>query len=83
MAHNGKALGSLAMLKQKIILHGGVITAMAKLPSFESYPGNPPNILYNDEVPAKKELELLAVFCYGFADSTTEPGAGYWLCKNR
>jgi hypothetical protein len=45
MAHNGNAFGSLAMLKQKIILHGGVFTAMAKLPAFESYPGKPPKTL--------------------------------------
>jgi hypothetical protein len=83
MAHNGNAFGSLAMLKQKIILHGGVFTAMAKLPTFELYPGNPPKSLYDEEVPANELVELHAVFCYGFADSATTPGAGYWLCKNR
>jgi hypothetical protein len=83
MAHNGNAFGSLAMIKQKIMLHGGVITAMAKLPAFESYPGTPPQTLYDEEVPANENVELHAVFCYGFADSATTPGAGYWLCKNR
>lgn len=82
MAHNGNAFGSLAMLKQKIILHGGVITAMAKLQAFESYPGTPPKTLYDEEVPDDGDVDLHAAFCYGFADSATIPGAGYWLCKN-
>jgi hypothetical protein len=82
MAHDGSAFGTLAMLKQKIILHGGVITALANSPAYESYPGTPPKWLFDEEVPAGV-LDLQAVYCYGFADSTTTPGAGYWLCKNR
>jgi hypothetical protein len=81
MAYSGAALGTLARVKAAIISQGGVLTAMANLPGFGDYPGTPTKLLYNQEGPSEPDWH--AVFCYGFADSATTPGAGYWICKNR
>lgn len=82
MAYSGGALGTLAKVKAAIMMQGGVLTAMDNLPGFADYPGTPARPLYNQERPSDVKPDWHAVFCYGFADSATTPGAGYWICKN-
>jgi hypothetical protein len=83
MANNKRALGEVARVKQAIMLYGGVVTALAKLPSFEDL--NATSYLYDVEIPEEDKcaVELHAVFCYGWSDATDDMGGGWWLCKNR
>jgi hypothetical protein len=70
-------------VKQQIMLHGGVLTSMAKLPSFEAYTASAGNPVYNEDVKATDKPEWHAVYCYGWEDDVNDMGGGWWQCKNR
>jgi hypothetical protein len=82
MANDGSALGSVARIKQQIVLRGGVLTSLAILPTFEAYIGAAASRIVDGEVP-QDDTRWHAVFCYGYADDPRNNGEGYWLCKNR
>jgi hypothetical protein len=80
MAYDGSALDTVAKMKQAIMLNGGVLTALARLPAFDNLNCTTP---YDAEAPADEPLDWHAVFCYGWADALNKTGEGYWICKNR
>lgn len=82
MAYDGSALGNMAQVKEQIMLHGGVMTAMAVTPEFYSYTGLAPAEVFDGEIPEGAQPEWHAVFCFGWADVPEQAGEGYWMCKN-
>jgi hypothetical protein len=83
LAYDGNALGTIARVKQQIMLHGGVLTSLAKLQSLEDYPAFSADQVYDVVVKATDQPQWHAVFCYGWADAANNTWEGWWLCKNR
>jgi hypothetical protein len=81
MANDGSALGSLARIKQQIILDGGVLTSLGISPAFESYTAT--SRVIDGDIPENEVPNWHAVFCYGYTDNPRGIGEGHWLCKNR
>jgi hypothetical protein len=70
MAYRGSALGSLAQIKERIMLNGGVLTSIAMAigpgKAFRVYDGRANRGMYDPRDIADNEpVELHALFCYG------------------
>jgi hypothetical protein len=90
VADAGSALTTMAKVKEQIMLTGGVMTSMAMSPTvfdrFVKYKTGA-NAAFTTSEDATKlgpsSSIMHAVFCYGWWDSPSSLGDGYWLCKNR
>jgi hypothetical protein len=90
MAYEGNALDTMAKVKEQIMLNGGVITSMAMGPqAFQDFINNRTGVNAAFSVAealrttAPGNVEMHAVFCYGWWDHPRNIEEGYWLCKNR
>jgi hypothetical protein len=89
MAYEGSALTSMAMIKERIMLSGGVITSIAMsgatFAQFESYKPSNDDVFKTtaESEDASRIATMHAVFCYGWWDNPRSTTDGYWLCKNR
>jgi hypothetical protein len=90
LANDANALGSMAEVKERIMLSGGVIASMAMssdtFQQFEAYGTKGDAVFAPNEDLAGAPLSSLtmhAVFCYGWSDNPRSVEDGWWLCKNR
>uniref|UniRef100_A0A383V630 Peptidase C1A papain C-terminal domain-containing protein n=1 Tax=Tetradesmus obliquus TaxID=3088 RepID=A0A383V630_TETOB len=86
VAYNGNALSSMAMVKEQIMLNGGVFTSMAlsgaDFVRFVDYKTAASGVFTAAQsIPAGAD-QMHAVFCYGWWDNPRSESDGYWLCKN-
>ncbi|WIA18237.1 hypothetical protein OEZ85_009706 [Tetradesmus obliquus] len=86
-AYDANALDSMAKVKQRIMLSGGVIASMAMsvdnaLGQFRAYGAAGDAVFAPNEDLASAEWTMHAIFCYGWRDNTSNAGDGWWLCKN-
>jgi hypothetical protein len=74
--------GDDVLVKQAIMLYGGVMTSLASLPNvFQSL--NYTNYKYDASPSEAESYDMHAVFCYGWWNNPSQSGDGWWLCKNR
>lgn len=88
MVYNGNALSSMALVKEQIMLNGGVFTSMALGESdflrFVDFKAAADGVFTAaQDIPTGANGRMHAVFCYGWWDSPRSVSDGYWLCKNR
>jgi hypothetical protein len=88
VAYRSNALSSMAMVKEQIMLNGGVFTSMALSPAdflrFVDYkPAATGVFTAAQPLAAGAEPKMHAVFRYGWWDNPRNESDGYWLCKNR
>jgi hypothetical protein len=91
MAYDANSLTSMAMVKERIMLSGGVLTPLAMSASdfkqFEEYSASSSSTFTTSEaLSADRASDVTmwhAVFCYGWWDNPRKTNDGYWLCKNR
>ncbi|WIA14333.1 hypothetical protein OEZ85_002863 [Tetradesmus obliquus] len=89
VAGAGSALTTMARVKEQIMLTGGVFTSTAMSPTaFSSFLANKTaasGIFTTSEDASRLDpatITMHAVFCYGWWDSPSTLGDGYWICKN-
>lgn len=87
MVYNGNALSSMALVKEQIMLNGGVFTSMAlgetDFLRFVDYKAAGDGVFTAaQDIPTGANGRMHAVFCYGWWDSPRSVSDGYWLCKN-
>jgi hypothetical protein len=89
-SNGGNALGSMAKVKERIMLSGGVMTSIAM--TDETYKQlqmyKPPSKTDAFTAPqigadARSITTMHAIFCYGWWDNPRNVEDGYWICKNR
>ncbi|WIA16006.1 hypothetical protein OEZ85_012739 [Tetradesmus obliquus] len=89
VSYNAAPLTTMAMVKERIMLSGGVMTSMAMTNDtyrqFEEYNSK----LKKDIITAPQQgadedsiAARHAVFCYGWEDNPQNNEDGYWRCKN-
>jgi hypothetical protein len=88
VANDANALGTLAKVKERIILSGGVIASMAMsrrtFNQFLTFQGPETRIFTaNESLISSTDVVMHAIFCYGWWDNPTNLEDGWWLCKNR
>ncbi|WIA18232.1 hypothetical protein OEZ85_009701 [Tetradesmus obliquus] len=85
-AYNANALNTMAKVKERIMLSGGVIASMAMsdaaFQQFQAYGVAGDAVYAPPDDPASAVSVMHAVFCYGWWDNATNTADGYWLCKN-
>jgi hypothetical protein len=85
-ANDANALDSMAKLKERIMLSGGVIASMAmsdiEFQRFLAY-GAAGGVYSPTEDLSGEDPVMHAVFCYGWWDNPQNVTDGWWLCKNR
>uniref|UniRef100_A0A383VL10 Uncharacterized protein n=1 Tax=Tetradesmus obliquus TaxID=3088 RepID=A0A383VL10_TETOB len=85
-AYAGSALGTMAQVKERIMLSGGVVASMAMtadaFKQLEAYSTGKHGVFSpKDDVEGAPPI-MHAVFCYGWWDNATNAEDGWWLCKN-
>ncbi|WIA37777.1 hypothetical protein OEZ86_014646 [Tetradesmus obliquus] len=85
-AYAGSALGTMAQVKERIMLSGGVVASMAMtadaFKKLEAYSTGKHGVFSpKDDVEGAPPI-MHAVFCYGWWDNATNAEDGWWLCKN-
>uniref|UniRef100_A0A383W290 Peptidase C1A papain C-terminal domain-containing protein n=1 Tax=Tetradesmus obliquus TaxID=3088 RepID=A0A383W290_TETOB len=86
-AYNANALDTMAKVKQRIMLSGGVITSMAMsdaaFQQFQAYAAAGDAVYSpSDDLASASSVIMHAIFCYGWWDNATNTEEGWWLCKN-
>ncbi|WIA16022.1 hypothetical protein OEZ85_012754 [Tetradesmus obliquus] len=89
VSYNGAPLTTMAMVKERIMLSGGVMTSIAMTDEtykqFEQYSSRLTKDIITAPQPGADENSIAAmhaVFCYGWWDNPRNNEDGYWLCKN-
>lgn len=80
LANAGDWLRTAAQIKEQIMLSGGVVTALALTPAFETY--NPTTNVFSTPRGLPDVPDWHVLFCYGWWDNPCYADEGYWLCKN-
>jgi hypothetical protein len=90
VANDANALGTMARVKERIMLSGGVIASMAMsgrtFKQFLAFKGPVNAVVTANESLAGTafgHVVMHAVFCYGWWDNPNNLEDGWWLCKNR
>ncbi|WIA38518.1 hypothetical protein OEZ86_001839 [Tetradesmus obliquus] len=85
-AYDANALDSMAKVKQRIMLSGGVIASMAMSDAafrqFQTYGAAGDAVFAPNEDLAGNPATMHAIFCYGWWDNPKDTVDGWWLCKN-
>lgn len=87
-AYDSNALNTMAMVKHRIMLSGGVIASMAMsddaFERFKTY-GTQRDDVYSpfEDLARAVSAIMHAIFCYGWWDNPQDSADGWWLCKNR
>uniref|UniRef100_A0A383WKQ7 Peptidase C1A papain C-terminal domain-containing protein n=1 Tax=Tetradesmus obliquus TaxID=3088 RepID=A0A383WKQ7_TETOB len=86
-AYNANALDSMAKVKERVMLSGGVIASMAMsdaaFQQFQAYGAEGDAVFAPpDDLASADTVTMHAIFCYGWWDNATNAEDGWWLCKN-